>query len=261
MAETNDDPCCECSRNAKCANKRCQCKKAGRECTNCASFHTICINTGRPNPTFSNIPPTANDRPTVSNNNNDNNNDSSSKKKKKRKQKKVKQPKWRNSKAKELLKEDFMSGVIPLENDGTMDYKTIFEQRPEYAEYGYTNFPARVRAMREQLIAAFGRAQDDVEALETFIKNNPKSTHTHKGYPEWEGSEAQRLLNIDIDNNDHKPKGGPKVLHASKAQYRLFPLKVFREHIYQELDTRKFYHTLKVKGKSQGKKNIKNLKL
>lgn len=183
------------------------------------------------------------------------------------------QPKipWEKSRAKELLTKDILEDIIPLvHNADEWPYQLIFEQRAEYAEYGFRLFPNRVRSLREQLTKITGRAKDDTAAYEKYKANHAASAKTCRGYLEWEGSEAQRLLGLDLDagkykgypqhNNDDSDGGGnaapgmtPKELWLTQSSYREFPLKVFRDHIAQEIKTRKFYHTLKVRGKSHYK--------
>ena len=41
----------------------------------------------------------------------------------------------------------------------------------------------------------------------------------------------------------------PKDFHKSRPEYQLFPLKVFRDHIYQIIRTKKYVHQLKTTGK------------
>ena len=61
------------------------------------------------------------------------------------------------------------------------------------------------------------------------------SFNSHKGYIQWQGSESQRLLKNDIQNGLHETQT-PLDLWMSRAEYHdIFPLKVFRDKICQEL--------------------------
>jgi len=53
----------------------------------------------------------------------------------------------------------------------------------------------------------------------------------------WHKSEAKTLLKKDIDDGKHKEMK-PEVLHGTREEYQAFPLKTFRNHIYQEVDSR-----------------------
>jgi hypothetical protein len=51
---------------------------------------------------------------------------------------------------------------------------------------------------------------------------------------------------MDIDEEEHMIQT-PAELHASRPEYREFPLKVFRDHIYKELKAQKQVHWNTVK--------------
>lgn len=159
---------------------------------------------------------------------------------------------WADSKARKLLVQDVLDGVVPLEPDNEMPLNVIFTSRPEFAEYGYTNFSSRLATIRHQTKRDNGRAADDLAAFEAFQALNIAHTHSPHGYPEWESSKAQKRLQKDIDDGLDKMLT-PLELWCFREEYDDYPLKVFRDHIYQEHRTRKFYHTLKVKGKSKMK--------
>jgi hypothetical protein len=60
-----------------------------------------------------------------------------------------------------------------------------------------------------------------------------------QGYPVWAGSDAARLLKIDVDNGHLTMT--PRELYAldDRPEYRIWPLKVFRKHIHHEVRSRK----------------------
>ena len=62
-----------------------------------------------------------------------------------------------------------------------------------------------------------------------------------RGRLRWEGSKAQILLDIDIDNDKHlEPSTDtPTKLWMSRIEYRLFELEVFRKHLDQAKQARK----------------------
>jgi hypothetical protein len=60
------------------------------------------------------------------------------------------------------------------------------------------------------------------------------------GAPCWEGSSAQTLLNADIDDGTHT-RMKQQVLRGTREEYEAFDLTVFRKHIRQEVQTRKFW--------------------
>jgi hypothetical protein len=58
--------------------------------------------------------------------------------------------------------------------------------------------------------------------------------HQRTVYPRWQGHTAQYLLRLDIKLGKLE-NFCPSVLRASRPLYRLFPLRVFRDHIYAEI--------------------------
>jgi hypothetical protein len=70
-----------------------------------------------------------------------------------------------------------------------------------------------------------------------------------RGYPQWDFSKAQEILNKMIDDNEHKKYKKKRHLWKSHEEFQLYPLKVFRDHVYQELKTRKYLYQLEVMGK------------
>ena len=61
----------------------------------------------------------------------------------------------------------------------------------------------------------------------------------HRGELRWEGSEAERLLRLDMDEGKHTTMT-PFDLYCSRSEYSdHYPLKVSRKHIDQEERPRK----------------------
>ena len=106
------------------------------------------------------------------------------------------------------------------------------------------------RDLKEISAHQVSRKEIDAADFAAYRKLHPRPAVDRKGLPFWDGSQAQVLLNIDLDNNVHKAPGfKPKKLWLSKELYQQWPLDIFRGHIHQEKDTRKYLHTLKLKAK------------
>ena len=58
-----------------------------------------------------------------------------------------------------------------------------------------------------------------------------------RGYPSFQGSEAERLLQLDMDLGKHD-RFKPKELYSQREEYQEWPLTVFRNHIHQEIRKR-----------------------
>ena len=157
--------------------------------------------------------------------------------------------KWKKSKGKRLLYKDLMDGIVPLDDDPNFNADTIFFMHEEYGEYDPDKFAGRLKVMRDAVRVANTRADDDFEALVKYKELHNISLFSHYGYSEFQGSEAQRLLQQDIADGLHESMG-KKDLYASRPEYfNEYPLNVFRDRIYQEIRTAKYLHTCKVKGK------------
>jgi hypothetical protein len=130
--------------------------------------------------------------------------------------------------------------------------------RVEYAVYDYDKFSRRLAAIRSQIKILETRAQVDQQAFDTFVANHPISLYSQKGYIQWQGSDAQKLLMEDLKNKTHdltvkggkNKDGGYRRLFNSRPEYHEeFPFKDFCDKVRQEIKTAKYLHTLKVKGK------------
>jgi hypothetical protein len=112
-------------------------------------------------------------------------------------------------------------------------------------EFGYDDplnvakFASRLRSARTQVLNDRCRAASDKALLEHDRTIHPKQPMNYRGEPEWDGSEAQEQLRKDMDEGKHTTMK-PLLLYSSHEEYKKFPLAVFRKHIYQETNRRKF---------------------
>ena len=145
---------------------------------------------------------------------------------------------WRGSKARDILEKDLIRGDIPLEGNA-MDAREVYLQRPEFADFEYNHFRDRLRYLRNQIKEKKNRATLAITALARDRQIYPKASHNHRGEPRWEGSEAERLLRLDMDDGKDKSMK-PIGLYQSRKEYNEnYPLDVFRKHIDQEQRRRK----------------------
>jgi hypothetical protein len=157
---------------------------------------------------------------------------------------------WNNSIGKKLLEEDLRSGEIPLDGDSMKPWE-VFLQRPEFAECcEYKDFPRRLRDLRKQIARKNDRASIAAAALSHDRRIYPKEIANKTCTVRWEGSEAERLLRLDMDAGKHELMA-PRLLYEERSEYKEFPLQTFRGHIYQELRTRKFQRQYRVRRKKK----------
>jgi hypothetical protein len=141
-----------------------------------------------------------------------------------------KPPKWQYSDAKKQLTRDILDG----KTDG-MTPQQVYEMHAEYKQYKSKNFNPNFNRLKKTLQGLQDRADEDEAA---FLHDEALNLRANnKPYPRWGGSVAERLLKIDIDTGKHKTMK-PRELQTTQPEYSLYPLKVFRDHVQQELRAR-----------------------
>jgi hypothetical protein len=161
--------------------------------------------------------------------------------------------KWKDSEARRLLYKDVKDREIPLEakfNDGTptMKLEEIYVTRPEYAAYDYNKFSGRLATIRGIIKQLEKRSDEDDDALDKYIAKHPVSHYDRKGFLHWQGSKAQELARLDIEAG--LLQQGYRNLFQSREEYfEEYGFKEFSDKIRQEIQTKKYKHTLKVQGK------------
>lgn len=144
-----------------------------------------------------------------------------------------KKPSWRKSDAKRLLRDDIISGAVP----SGMKPKDVYEMRPEYKEWPYKNFPTNLSNLREKISTEYEKALIN---LATYGHDMARLRTLRAGQPQvvlWHQSNAKWMLIQDINMGKHK-QILPSELRMTRAEYQMFDLKTFRNHIYQEVDKR-----------------------
>jgi hypothetical protein len=156
--------------------------------------------------------------------------------------------KWKHSAAKALLYKDILEGRLPMirqNGDPTYDIllATSYAHLPAFQveDHGAPGkFGNRLRSLRKQITDKHDRAQVDSDALDNDRQLFPKvfGNDAGRGYPKWGPSLAKQLLKADVDAGLHETMK-PADLQQSRPEYQPFPPKVFRNHIYQEIKSRK----------------------
>lgn len=169
--------------------------------------------------------------------------------KKKTTKEEAEEVKWANSKAKKLLLQDLSDGTIPLDAED-MGPQTVYMQRPEFAEIPYNRFRDRLNNMRKTIRLSKMQASSDGNALAHDRVAHPKRLTNHRGERRWEGSDAEWLLKLDIENGKNDGLT-PSAFWQSRSEYQEYSLLVFRKHRDQEIKRRKYIAYLKAKNKDE----------
>ena len=89
------------------------------------------------------------------------------------------------------------------------------------------------------------RASDDGDVLANTRKMHPRPTVDPRGRPLFRGSEAEKQLKKDIDDELHKTMK-PKQLFLTRECYQEYlTLEQFRKRIHQEVHIRKSPHGMR----------------
>lgn len=140
----------------------------------------------------------------------------------------------------------------------------IHQSCEEFKIYDKKHFETNCKKLREVVAKKKAIAEAEAVAIKEQMEAFPPAQFHIKGvegeeviYPRWSCHVAQKLLRFDIQNGclDHKydddddatwfsantPKERmcPELLWHSRPAYQLWPLKVFRDHIYQEIKAMK----------------------
>ena len=136
---------------------------------------------------------------------------------------------WKNSQAKVLLQQDILASQV----HDSMKPKEVFEKCPEYEPYSIKNFWQNLYSLHASIKQNQARANSNSATLAHDCCIQPPSASTSKGYPRWDGSDAEWFLKEDV-NAGLADSLKPSMLHKSQLEYQAFPLAVFWDHIYQE---------------------------
>ena len=158
-------------------------------------------------------------------------------------------PKWSKSLAK-LNLEALVEVGFDRDDDGNqLLLENILEMDERF--HLYPSFASYLKKVRETVDCRQLKADRDQAAINQHLEKHPPSqtdapridiSGNFVVYPKWQGSEAKNLLLQDIIfliENDLFNDVKPKTLWLLRYEYKEYPLKVFREHIYQAIRTSK----------------------
>jgi len=152
---------------------------------------------------------------------------------------------WKHSEPKYRIIADLENGIIDLEEsvhptDLCWDF---YENEPEFRHVVFDQFAARLKDHRAQVAKDNKRTALAKKAFDNYRKLHPENTHNRFGEPLWDTHPAKELLKDDIKNKKHVGKT-PRQLRRTRREYKAFKLRVFRNHIYQEIRLIRFKNYL-----------------
>ena len=148
-------------------------------------------------------------------------------------------PKWTTSKAREILREDIISGNVTDD----MAAEDVYGSNNEFKVFPFESFKTNLETLKSAIYSNIERMESDcmiyghdIALLEVIREQEP-----YPVFVPWHRSPAKNLLEQDIKDGKHlalKEDGSatmPKDIYDSRPEYQAFPLRVLRDHIYQEI--------------------------
>jgi hypothetical protein len=151
---------------------------------------------------------------------------------------------WAKSAAKQFLRALFRDGVISTTFEDKNEIEQIWHEHckelPAFKRITFDDsFVRRIKAVRDDHLKKVHRCEEDLKAYTAAKLNHPTPALNWRGEPQWNGSEAQMQLKELIALGKHVGKQ-PKELWNSSNHFKVYTLKSFRDHIYQEKRLLKF---------------------
>ena len=138
--------------------------------------------------------------------------------------------KWIKSKAKQVLREDIISGLVTPD----MDTRTVYNMRDGlYHPYQFQNFITNLKNLRYAIELDYDRASEDAG----FYGHDVAIVHSQgirkeADYLPWHRDPAAHLLVKDVAEGKNKTMK-PKEFRATRPEYQALPLKQFSDRIRQ----------------------------
>lgn len=138
-------------------------------------------------------------------------------------------PKWKDGEAKELLKTEIISGVVPA----NMDAREVYDMHKElYHRYKFANFATNLKNLREAIASDHARMIEDAACYGHDV--HIISSLSLPDYLPWHKSPAASLLAQDVADGMNQSYT-PIQLYAMRPEYQVFQFLQFRKFIYQEV--------------------------
>lgn len=166
--------------------------------------------------------------------------------------------KWQYSSAKVILVQEVMDGNIMFDDDDkpyiidengdvSHELKAIYAMHPEYASYKFEFFEERLQSIWEKMKLEMNRADKDVEYFEEFLSYNDVAYTNKFGMIQWQKSDAQEQALVDIAENNVRDFGYRHLFDNNPVYNQNFTYEVFKDKMKQEIRTKKYLETLKVR--------------
>jgi hypothetical protein len=142
---------------------------------------------------------------------------------------------WAKSAAKIIIQDDLRTGVLPAsaqELPAKTAWDLVYSHLVEFHGVEYTQYRNNLNDMRR----AYRKKIEDAEWAKDAIAHDLRfrKAADSQGLPPFHLSRAAKKLQEDMERGLHAAIR-PKQFWRTRPEYQAYSLKVFRQHIYQQV--------------------------
>ena len=170
---------------------------------------------------------------------------------------------WRSSEAKQIMVQDMMDGIVPVDvkiKDPEKLYRELYAHRVEFVDYPYNkSVPSRISRLQATIHKMGSMARKDNADFLVDRARNPASCVGYNGLLLWKGSYADQVLKMDMAAGKHL-RMTPSELRAERpVDYQGFTVARIGQRIDQLKEKAKPYGETPGQIRSKAKKKSKQL--
>ena len=138
--------------------------------------------------------------------------------------------KWQKSDGKKFLRKELWNLDSAFQS---MSIRDIHSSDPRFSEYPLKNFTTNFKNLKKKVDGLRVQVDFDEQAVSQHRKSYPRSSHTKRGYPHWNGHPAKEHLEDDVYNRiaDTMP---PSKLRMTQTSYKDFLPDIFCIRVHAE---------------------------
>lgn len=159
---------------------------------------------------------------------------------------------WKKCAGREVILDDLRRKALPQDTTPETAWK-FYSKMPEFEGVCFQQFKERFKGHIKQVNHQWMLNVAE-EAAFKLDKKLYKDTRTHdkKGWLIFDKSPAKLLLREDVKDKKHQGLT-PSAFQATRPEYKMFDLKIFKHRIYQEIRRQKFIFHCELERRSKGR--------
>jgi hypothetical protein len=159
---------------------------------------------------------------------------------------------WRSAPARTIILEDLLPGrpLFEKDNVSAQDLLVWYQERypDQFGAVVLDQFEVRLKDHRKASLKDYARAQEEEKYLAHDRQFYPRKTHNERGEPVFNLSPAKLLLREDIKDRLHMTiYKTARKMWASRSEYKIFKIEIFKDRFLQEIRRSKYIHYLNLK--------------